>query len=67
MSESDNNRPASTTAANQPDTSEKDLMSRGIWHAPHGRKTKVIAWVILVAMAVCIVATVVAVAAEVLF
>ena len=39
-----------------------DLLAGGVWHAPHGRKTRAAAWVILAALAVCLLAMLVAVA-----
>ena len=38
----------------QDDDGRMDLMSRGVWYAPRGPKTRVAAWVILAAMALCI-------------
>lgn len=67
MDESDNSKGQPVADAYEGDDSEMDLISRGIWHAPHGRKTKAAAWVILVALAVCLVSMMVLVVAQVLF
>ena len=67
MDEQDNGEDRPVAYASESDDSGMDLISRGIWHAPHGPKTRAVAWVILTALAVCLVTMLVLVVVHVFF
>ena len=67
MDEPNNSEDRPVAHAYESDDPEMDLISRGIWHAPHGPKTKAAAWVILAALAVCLVTMLVLVVVQVFF
>ena len=57
MERSNGGEEPARTDGEQDDDGRMDLISRGVWHAPRGPKTRAAAWVILAAMALCIVTT----------
>ena len=66
MSTSEDEDEGEPMDAGRSDQSESDLLTTGVWHAPRGPKTRAVAWVILIAIAICLVATVVMFAVQVL-
>ena len=56
MSGSEGGSDSAPVGDDRHDQAAPDLTSGGTWHAPHGWKTRAVAWLILALLAVCLVA-----------